>query len=92
MKALMLGGGKGTRLRPLTFTLAKQLILVANKPSSLNSRDSINKIGLIIAPETGHYVEDYVQDGAELNLNITYIQQEPRPHKGGLFLNATYVC
>ncbi len=82
MKALVLSGGKGTRLRPLTFTCAKQLIPVANKPVLGYVLDqvkqaNINQVGIITAPETSSYVEEYIKDGAEWKFNITYIQQEP---------------
>jgi len=82
LKALVLSGGRGTRLRPLTFTLAKQLIPLANKPVLGYVLDQvaatgINQIGLIIAPETGHYVKEYVKDGKEWRSKVTYIPQEP---------------
>ena len=82
LKALILSGGRGTRLRPLTFTLAKQLIPLANKPVlgyvlDQVAETGINKTGIIIAPETGHYVKEYVKDGAEWGFNVTYIPQEP---------------
>lgn len=82
MKALVLSGGKGTRLRPLTFTLAKQLIPVANKPILGYVLDqiaevNINEVGIIIAPETGHYVKEYVQNCSQWNFKVTYIYQEP---------------
>jgi glucose-1-phosphate thymidylyltransferase len=82
LKALVLSGGKGTRLRPLTFTCAKQLIPVANKPILGYVLDqvaatNIKKVGIITAPETGQFVEDYVKDGSSWNLNVCYIPQEP---------------
>jgi glucose-1-phosphate thymidylyltransferase len=82
LKALVLSGGRGTRLRPLTFTLAKQLIPLANKPVlgyvlDQVAETEINQIGIIIAPETGHYVKEYVKDGTDWNCTVTYIPQEP---------------
>ena len=82
MKALVLSGGKGTRLRPLTFTMAKQLIPVANKPILGHVLDQISHVGIkdvgvIIAPETGKDIKSYVKNGEEWKLNITYIPQEP---------------
>ncbi|MCJ7613467.1 glucose-1-phosphate thymidylyltransferase [Candidatus Bathyarchaeota archaeon] len=82
MKALILSGGRGTRLRPLTFTLAKQLIPLANKPVlgyvlDQVAETGITQNGVIIAPETGHYVKEYIKDGSEWNFNVTYIPQEP---------------
>ena len=68
----MLSGSRGTRLRPLIFTLAKQLILLANKSVLGYVLDQVAETGIIVASETGHYVKEYVKDGSEWNFNVTY--------------------
>ncbi|MHA1143827.1 MAG: glucose-1-phosphate thymidylyltransferase [Candidatus Helarchaeota archaeon] len=80
MKAVVLSGGSGTRLRPFTFTQAKQLIPVANKPILFYLLEDIKISGIddvaIIVGETREEVKEKVGDGSKFGLNITYVEQD----------------
>jgi glucose-1-phosphate thymidylyltransferase len=80
MKALVLAGGKGTRLRPITHTSAKQLVPVANKPILYYAIESIREAGIddigIIVGDTHEEIRAVVGDGSRWNAHVTYIPQE----------------
>src|SRR3954453_19289281 len=81
LKGLILSGGAGTRLRPITHTSAKQLVPVANKPVLFYGIEAlveagITEIGVIIAPETGGEIKQAAGDGSAFAAPLPYIEQE----------------
>ncbi|MDQ0842761.1 MULTISPECIES: glucose-1-phosphate thymidylyltransferase [unclassified Streptomyces] len=80
MKALVLSGGAGTRLRPITHTSAKQLVPVANKPVLFYGLEAIAEAGItevgVIVGDTADEIREAVGDGSRFGVKITYIPQE----------------
>ncbi len=79
MKALVLAGGSGTRLRPITYTSAKQLVPVANKPVLFYGLEAIAQAGItdvgVVVGDTAEEIQEAVGDGSRFGLDVTYIAQ-----------------
>src|SRR5437867_6000316 len=80
MKGLILSGGKGTRLRPFTYTGAKQLVPVANKPVLFYAIEDLVEAGIdeigIVVGDTANQIKAAVGDGRQFNAKVTYIPQD----------------
>ena len=81
MKGIILHGGHGTRLRPLTHTGPKQLLPIANKPMSEYCVEAIRDCGIsdiaiIVGGIGSNKVREYYGDGSKFNVNISYIEQD----------------
>ncbi|MFJ9430309.1 glucose-1-phosphate thymidylyltransferase [Streptomyces sp. NPDC101490] len=80
MKALVLSGGEGTRLRPFTYSMAKQLVPVANKPVLVHCLENLRNIGVretaVVVGGHGAQIEKAIGDGSRFGMRITYLEQE----------------
>jgi glucose-1-phosphate thymidylyltransferase len=96
MKGLILSGGKGTRLRPLTYTSAKQLVPVANKPVLFYGIEAMAGAGIrqvaIVVGDTAAEIREAVGDGSRWGLEVTYIEQDaPRGLAHAVLISEGYL-
>jgi glucose-1-phosphate thymidylyltransferase len=96
MKGLILSGGKGTRLRPLTYTSAKQLVPVANKPVLFYGLEAmagagIHQVGIVVG-DTAAEIRAAVGDGSRWGLEVTYLEQDaPRGLAHAVLISEAYL-
>jgi glucose-1-phosphate thymidylyltransferase len=96
MKGLILSGGKGTRLRPLTYTRAKQLVPVANKPVLFYGVEAIVAAGIqeigVVVGDTREEIMNALGDGSRFGAKITYIEQDaPRGLAHAVLISEDYL-
>jgi glucose-1-phosphate thymidylyltransferase len=96
MKGLILSGGRGTRLRPLTYTRAKQLVPVANKPVLFYGVEAIVAAGIeeigVVVGDTREEIQNALGDGSRFGARITYIDQDaPRGLAHAVLISEEYL-
>jgi glucose-1-phosphate thymidylyltransferase len=96
MKGLILSGGKGTRLRPLTYTSAKQLVPVANKPVLFYGVEALVEAGIcdigVVVGDTQAEIRSALGDGSRFGARITFIEQDaPRGLAHAVLISESYI-